>query len=156
MPRKPRKSKLPGMEYLERLEKALDARGITWKEVARHLQVWPNKISKWKSGEGYPKFDQIVMICKLADIPIDWLTGTDPSVPPPRSPEELALLDLVTRGPEAIGFPNAIRAVMDYIIAHPEIKGTAHLQQKTAALASLPTIGEARKRGRGKKNPPKG
>lgn len=156
LPREARKRKLPRMKYLERLEQVLDARGITWKEIAKHLQIWPNKISKWKSGQGHPRFDQVVLICKIVDIPLDWLAEEDPEVPAPRSPEELLLLDLVTRGPEAIGIPNALRAILEYLTTHPELKGagTAAAQKKTAAPPGLPLVGEIRKRGRGKPNKP--
>jgi len=117
-------------KYLDRLEQALDARGITWKEAARRLGIWPNKISKWKAGKGHPRFEHIVQLCKVADVPLDWLVHDDPEAPLIRSAEEIALLKLVTRDSNAIGLSNALLAIIDYRVAHPEVKGAAH--KKTA------------------------
>lgn len=59
----------------------------------------PNRVSKWKSGQGEPTARQALRIARVLRVPLEWLAdeeaGDEPTALPGLSPDEAVMLDVI-------------------------------------------------------------
>lgn len=61
----------------ERIKQLRYEKGLTQEEVAAHLGVSAQSISKWERGEGYPDIEMLPTLASYFNISIDGLVGMD-------------------------------------------------------------------------------
>lgn len=69
------------MEFSERLIKSRKAKGLSQEALAEELNLSRQAISKWETGESKPDLDNLIALCKVLEIGVDYLCyGTEPNV----------------------------------------------------------------------------
>lgn len=61
------------MQFQEKLQKLRKDVGMTQLELAEKLMVSRQAISKWETGSAIPDLENMVAICKLFDVSLDYL-----------------------------------------------------------------------------------
>lgn len=59
----------------EKIKKIRHERGLTQEEVALHLMISVQAISKWERGDGYPEITMLPVLSKYFNVSIDELIG---------------------------------------------------------------------------------
>lgn len=67
------------MNLGENLKKARKEAGVTQKELAEHLQVYPKDISRWENGERTPSAITLGKICRVLKASADKILELDES-----------------------------------------------------------------------------
>ena len=61
------------MEFGSRLYKLRKEKGLSQEELANHLEVTRQTVSKWELGDSTPDMDKLVLLGELFDISLDEL-----------------------------------------------------------------------------------
>ena len=61
------------MDVGEKIRLALEAKGISQKELAKNAHVTEASISRYITGERYPKWQIAKRIADVLDVSLDWL-----------------------------------------------------------------------------------
>lgn len=70
------------MDFWERLDAAIDARGTSRKAIAQDLDFTVGNFASWKSRQNYPTADVVVKIARALGVSVEYLvTGSDASDP---------------------------------------------------------------------------
>lgn len=77
---------MPGMTFSEILKKLRKSKGLTQEQVAEHLGVSPQAVSKWENGS-YPDGDLIPKVARLYGVSVSYLYGEEGEA---KSPEQVA------------------------------------------------------------------
>jgi transcriptional regulator with XRE-family HTH domain len=98
--------------YVEKLKTALESRGIRVAELARRVGMHPNRVTRWRDGQGdgYPRANEAYLIAKALDIPLEWfLDGSEGPPPPATASERGIVLELI----DALGDREAARLLVE-------------------------------------------
>lgn len=109
-----------------RLEIGWRRRGKKQAQIERMLGLPPNRIAKWKAGQGSPLPGELLALARHAGVSLDWACDDDASDDPPSAePERVVLSELD-------------QAVLDVArrIGHTEV--LARLAERPAAAPSGP------------------
>jgi transcriptional regulator with XRE-family HTH domain len=77
---------------LNRLEKLLEARDVKQVELERRLGLAPNRVSKWRSGQGEPTAVQAARIARELCVSLEWLIEGVGEMEAAHGPNEVAAL----------------------------------------------------------------
>lgn len=131
---------LQGMKIFDKIDAALDARGLTQAALERLTGLAENRISKWKDGKGYPDLEQARRIAKTLDVPLEWLADDAQDWPPPRNIDDSRWLWLV-QAADVLGFDEIQRRILNAadvgLLAEPR---ALNVRQRP-----LPSAGQAQK-----------
>jgi transcriptional regulator with XRE-family HTH domain len=98
--------------FIEKLDTALEHRGIRVAELARRVGMNPNRVNRWRDGQGdgYPRANEAYLIAQALDIPLEWfLDGQDGPPPPATASERGIVLELI----DALGDREAARILVE-------------------------------------------
>lgn len=65
------------MRFADKLNKLRVQNGLTQEQLAEHLHVARQSVTKYEAGKGYPKIETIIDIAKFFDVSIDYLLLDD-------------------------------------------------------------------------------
>lgn len=65
------------MEFYQKLQKLRKENGMSQEELAGHLNVSRQAVSKWENGQGFPETDKLLAISNLFNISLDYLLKTE-------------------------------------------------------------------------------
>lgn len=90
-------------QFLERLESARSAAGISKYELAKRLGVRPSNVGGWFSGEYRPGWDQFPILASHLGVKMSWLLGEDDASPTPIAPDRALdiLREAISQRPSA-------------------------------------------------------
>lgn len=65
------------MKFNEKLQKLRKEKGYSQEQLADLLEVSRQSVSKWESGLTYPEMDKMLMLCKIFNVSLEYLTNDD-------------------------------------------------------------------------------
>ena len=59
----------------KKLRQLREEQGLTQKDIATRLGVYPSAVTRWESGEKRPELPNLVKLADLYDVSLDYLLG---------------------------------------------------------------------------------
>lgn len=59
----------------KKIKQLREAQGLTQKDVADRLGVYPSAVTRWESGEKRPDLVNLVKLADMFDVSLDYLMG---------------------------------------------------------------------------------
>ena len=63
--------------FPERLKEIRTLKGYTQKQVAQAINTTDDSIFSWEKGRSQPSIEMILALCKLFEVPADYLLGLE-------------------------------------------------------------------------------
>lgn len=65
------------MNYIQRLVEARKKCGLSQTQVAEHLMITQQQLSRYEKGSNEPPIRYLIQLCKLYKVSADWVLGLD-------------------------------------------------------------------------------
>ena len=76
-------ARISRMKAIEKIDKYLQDRGVSATTLAKHLDISPNRIYKWRSsGEGQPSPEQLVKVAEFFNVDPQYFLNPNMDQPP--------------------------------------------------------------------------
>jgi len=99
------------MRLLDKVEKLLRQKRIPQEELARAMLVPPNRISKWKGGQGAPKPHHLLLMARFFGVSLESLV--DDAIAEPQPPVTLSVEEqTILYAAKAMGHEEAMRRLV--------------------------------------------
>ena len=110
------------MNLSEKLMELRKGRGLTQEQLAEEMNVSRQAISRWELGVAVPSLENLIKLCGLYGVPLDYLINDAATIQEPQSSKKIAPSFRVRRG--------TIALLIIIVILTMAMISSKHLSQK--------------------------